>query len=76
MVTLSVSGIALIVNASVISFRGGRRSAFLVSGLPVIVGLSLALLFAIGTPFRGSIVVSAQPIDTVIQNLKSGYFHL
>ncbi len=75
-VTLAVSGIALIVNASVISLRGGTRSAFLVGGLPVIVGLSLALLFAIGTPFRGSIVVSAQPIDTVIQNLKSGYFHL
>ena len=62
-----MSGIALIVNASVISFRGGRRSAFLVGGLPVIVGLSLALLFAIGTPFRGSIVVSAHPIDTVLQ---------
>jgi Protein of unknown function (DUF4239) len=75
-ITLAASGIALIVNANVIALRGARRSAILVGGLPVIVGLSLALLFSIASPFRGSIVVSPQPIDTVIQNLQSGYFHL
>jgi hypothetical protein len=55
--------------------RGTKRTAFLIGGLPVIVGLSLALLFAIGTPFRGAIVVSGQPIDSVIQGLRAGYFH-
>jgi Protein of unknown function (DUF4239) len=75
-ITLAASGIALIVNANVIALRGARRSAILVGGLPVIVGLSLALLFSIASPFRGSIVISPQPIDTVIQNLQSGYFHL
>ena len=46
------------------------------AGLPIIVGLSLALLFAIGSPWRGAIVVSPQPIDSVVQNLQTGYFHL
>jgi hypothetical protein len=73
-VTLAISGVALILNASVIGLRGGRRSHLLTGGLPVIVGLSMALLFAIGTPWRGAIVVSGQPIDAVIQDLRSGYF--
>jgi hypothetical protein len=75
-VTLAVTGLALIVNASVIALRGHRRAALLIGGLPIIVGLSLALLFAIGSPFRGAITVSAQPIDSVIQNLQTGYFRL
>jgi hypothetical protein len=75
-VTLALTGLALIVNAEVIALRGNRRTALLVSGLPIIVGLSLALLFAIGSPLRGAIVVSAQPIDSVIQNLQTGYFRL
>ncbi len=75
-VTLAVTGLALIVNANIIALRGSRRSAVLVAGLPIIVGLSLALLFAIGSPWRGAIVVSSQPIDSVVQNLQTGYFHL
>ena len=74
-VTLAVAGAAMIVNAMVLTLRGTKRTAFLIGGLPVIVGLSLALLFAIGTPFRGAIVVSGQPIDSVIQDLRTGYFH-
>jgi hypothetical protein len=74
-VTLAITGLALVVNASVIALRGHRRAALLIGGLPIIVGLSLALLFAIGSPFRGAITVSAQPIDSVIQNLQAGYFH-
>ena len=74
-VTLAITGLALVVNASVIALRGHRRAALLIGGLPIIVGLSLALLFAIGSPFRGAITVSAQPIDSVIQNLQTGYFH-
>ena len=74
-ITLAVSGLALIVNASIVALRGTRRSAFLIGGIPVIVGLSLALLFAIGSPFRGAVVVSPQPIDQVVQDLQTGYFH-
>jgi hypothetical protein len=74
-ITLAVSGAVLIVNANIVALRGSARSAFLIGGLPLIVGLSLALLFAIGSPFRGAVVVSSQPIDSVIQNLQTGYFH-
>ncbi len=37
--------------------------------------MSVALLFALATPWRGAIVVSGQPIDAVIKDLDSGYFH-
>jgi hypothetical protein len=32
------------------------------------------LLFALGTPWRGPIVVSGHAIDAVIRDLRSGYF--
>jgi hypothetical protein len=75
-ITLAVSGLALIANASVLTIRVRWRAAVLVGGLAVVVGLSMALLFALGTPWRGSITVSGHPIDTVITDLSSGYFHL
>jgi Protein of unknown function (DUF4239) len=74
-VTLAVSGLALIVNASVLTIRARRRAAVLVGGIAVVVGLTMALLFALGTPWRGPIGVSGQPIDSVIRDLTTGYFH-
>jgi hypothetical protein len=74
-VVLIISGAALIVNATGLTLRSGLRSAVLVGGLAVVIGLSLALLFALGTPWRGSITVSGQPIDTVVRDLNAGYFH-
>jgi len=75
-VILVLTGVALIVNAAALTLRSGRRSALLASGLAAVVGLSLALLFALGTPWRGSITVSGQPIDAVARDLQTGYFHL
>jgi hypothetical protein len=72
---LIISGVALIVNAAALTLRGGPRSVFLVGGLAAVIGLSLALLFAIGTPWRGPIIVSGQPIDNVVRDLNAGYFH-
>ena len=74
-VVVAISGAALIVNASALTLRSGRRTALLVGGLSAVIGLGLALLFALGTPWRGPIVVSGQPIDNVVQDLKAGYFH-
>ena len=74
-VILLISGAALIVNATALTLRGGLRSGLLVLGLAVVIGLSLALLFALGTPWRGQVSVSGQPIDTVVQDLNAGYFH-
>ena len=50
-------------NATTLTLRSGRRSALLVGGLAAVIGLSLALLLALGTPWRGPISVSGQPID-------------
>ena len=74
MVTLVVAGVALIANASALTIRASRRAALLVGGLAVVVGLSVALLFALGTPWRGPISVSGHPIDAVINDLTTGYF--
>ena len=65
----------MIGNAAALTMRGGVRSALLVGGLAAVIGLTLALLFAIGTPWRGAITVSGQPIDTVVRDLNAGYFH-
>jgi hypothetical protein len=73
-ITLAVSAIALIVNASTLTIRGRWRGALVITGLVVVVGLSMALLFALGTPWRGPIVVSGHPLDAVIRDLANGYF--
>jgi hypothetical protein len=74
-IVLALTGLALLLNTIVLTLRSGLRPALLVSGLAVAIGLSLALLFAIGTPWRGSITVSGQPIDSVAHDLTTGYFH-
>ena len=74
-ITLVLAGIALIADASVLTIRVGRRSAWLVAGLATVIGLSMALLFAIGAPWGGSIIVSGHPIDDIVADIASGYFH-
>jgi hypothetical protein len=73
-VVLVVAGAALIINAAVLTLRSGWRAALPVGGLAVVIGLSVALLFALGTPWRGSITVSGQPVDAVVRDLNTGYF--
>lgn len=75
MITLAISGAALIANAGVLTMRVGLRSALIIGGLTVVIGLSIALILALGTPWRGPIAVSGQPIDFVIRDLTTGYFH-
>jgi hypothetical protein len=74
-ITLAVAGIALIANASVLTLRSRARVASLIGGLTAVIGLSMALLFALGTPWRGSITVSGSPIDAVVRNVSAGHFH-
>ncbi len=73
--TLIASGLALVANAGVIVSHVSRRSTFLVAGLALVVGLSLALLFSITAPFRGPLTVSGAPLDTVVADLRAGFFH-
>jgi hypothetical protein len=73
-VLVVATGLALIVNTSVVGTRGGIRAALVTTSLIVVIALSVALLFALATPWRGAIGVSGHPIDAVIKDLNSGYF--
>jgi hypothetical protein len=73
-VTLVAGGTALVTNAGALGFRSSVRASLLVAGLAVVVGLSLALLFSLGAPWRGPLVVDGHPIDAVIHDLDTGYF--
>jgi hypothetical protein len=73
-ITLIVSAVALIANASALTIRSRTRSALLIASLVVVIGLSMGLLFTLGTPWRGPITVSGHPIDNVVHDLASGYF--
>jgi hypothetical protein len=73
-VTLVAGGLALAVNAGALTIRSALRTSLLVGGLAVVIGLSLALLFSLGAPWRGPLVVSGGPIDHVVADLQSGFF--
>ena len=73
-VTLVLSGVALIVNAGALLSRSTLRTSILVVGIAVVVGLSLALLFTLSAPWRGPLHVSGHLLDTVIGDLGSGFF--
>lgn len=73
-VTIVVGGIALIANAGALGFRSSVRTALLVVGLALVVALSLALLFSLGAPWRGPLIVSGDPIDHVVRDLRRGLF--
>jgi hypothetical protein len=74
-VTLVASGLALVGNAGALTYRTSKRSATVVVGLAVVVGLSLALLFALGAPWRGPLVVGGGPLDSIVSDLQAGFFH-
>ena len=69
-----LSGLALIVNSAALAVSTTGRVAGLTAGLVAVVGLSIALLFAISAPFSGGFVVSGGPLDQVIADLRSGLF--
>lgn len=72
--TLVVSGLALILNAGALTVRSSLRTALLTTGLAIVVGLSLALLFSITAPWSGPLGVSGHPLDAVIRDLNAGFF--
>jgi hypothetical protein len=74
--TILASGLALVVNGGALAFRSGPRTSVLVLGLAVVVGLSMALLFALTGPWDGALQVSGQPIDSILHDLRSGFFSL
>jgi hypothetical protein len=74
--TLVASGVALIANAGALTFRSSVRTSLLIVGLAVVVAFSLALLFALSAPWDGPLIVSGQPIDTIVRDLSTGFFRI
>jgi hypothetical protein len=72
--TLVVSGVAVIANAGALTFGASKRTSTLIVGLACVVGLTLALLFALSAPWRGPLTASGRPIDTTVRDLDSGFF--
>ena len=71
---VALAGLALVANASALTLNDTRRLTYLPVGLVAVVGLALALLLAIGSPFSGAFVASGSPIDQVIVDIESGLF--
>jgi hypothetical protein len=72
--TLVTSGVALIANAGALGLRSSLRTSLLLVGLAAVVGLSIALMFALSAPWRGGLLVNGEPIDSVIRDIRSGFF--
>jgi hypothetical protein len=64
----------LVANAGALIYGSSVRTSFLVVGLACVVGLSLALLFALAAPWEGALIASGQPIDGVVRDLDAGFF--
>jgi hypothetical protein len=75
MFLLSVAaGLALIVNAVMVSLREGRYAALVAVTIVIIVALDLALIIALSAPFRGGFIVSSAPLDILRDELQQGRY--
>ena len=71
---VGLAGLALVANASMLTVNDTRRLTYLPAGLIAVVGVAMALLLAIGSPFEGGFIASGYPIDQVIADLQAGRF--
>lgn len=71
---LVVSGVALIVDAEVLTLRHRRGLGFMATGLVVVTAMTVALILAISAPFHGELRASHAPLDQMIDDLHGGRF--
>ncbi|MFM7616944.1 MAG: hypothetical protein ACKO72_05725 [Actinomycetes bacterium] len=69
-----VAGLALIINAVMVSLREGRYAALVAVTIVVIVALDLALIIALSAPFRGGFIVSSAPLEILQDELRHGRY--
>jgi len=67
-----VTGLALCLNAQIVSSAGDRRSRMVTSSIVVVVSIDLAVLLILSGPFLGSQRVSAAPLRAIQVQLESG----
>ena len=69
-----ITGIALIVNAIVVTLRSGRGFALVAAGIIVIVALDLAAIIGISAPFNGPFQASPDPAVQLAAELRNGQY--
>ena len=69
-----MTGVALIVNAIVVTLRAGRGYALVALGIIVIVALDLAAIIGISAPFNGPFQASPQPAVELANELRDGQY--
>jgi hypothetical protein len=69
-----VAGLALVINAVMVSLREGRYAALVAVTIVVIVALDLALIVSLSAPFRGGFIVSQAPLDSLRIELQHGRY--
>jgi hypothetical protein len=67
-----LTGLAVCLNAQIISSPGDRRSAVVTSTIVLVVAIDLAVLLILSGPFLGSQRVSPAPLQAVQAQIESG----
>jgi hypothetical protein len=74
LLVLALSGIALTINAVILTVASQRRAAYVVSSIVILVSLDLALLVVLAAPFRGTLQSSPEAIQAVVQGIETGFY--
>ncbi len=70
----ALAGVALVVNALVVTLRAGPRYTVVAWGIVVVVALDLAAILGIAGPFRGAFQASRDPVASLAQELRDGRY--
>ena len=74
LVVLALSGIILTINSVILVVESPGRSSFVVLSVVLLVAFDLALLLVLAAPFRGTLQASPKPLESVVQEIDSGFF--
>ena len=75
-VILGLSGLALCVNAAVLTIPHSPRTSVVVATIVTVVALDLGLVLVLGGPFRGTLTSSPALLEGVQAGIQSGFFQL
>ena len=76
LLVLVLTGLALVVNVSVLTLAAGRRALWLIPGIVLVVVAALSLLVGITAPLAGPLRLSPDAIGRVALDLRDGFFRL
>jgi hypothetical protein len=76
LLVLVLTGLALVMNVSVLTLGAGRRALWLIPGIVLVVVAALSLLVGISAPLAGPLRLSPAAIERVALDLRAGYFRL